>query len=195
MVRDISYKDEVVRKLGHILSGIIGIWLGMIVYRTYGIAALENLLFVGLLFSFSADVLRLELGFRIPGLAFLERKREHFTLHATTFALLGSLLALEFFEAKIALASIAMFFTGDAVAAMVGKKFGTIKLWKSKSLQGSTAMFIVSSLAGYIVLSQFWLGLAMAFAATFVELAVEKIDDSFAIIVFAGFVGQVLTLL
>lgn len=192
MVKDISYKQEVMRKLGHLFAGAFSLALGTALYRMYGLRSLETLLFVCLLFSFSADFLRLELGFRIPQLAFLERKRETFTLHATTFALLGSILALQFFDIRIAVASISMFFAGDAFAALVGKRFGKTKLWKSKSLQGSLAMLAVSLLAGYIVLGQFWLSLAMAVAATFVELAVEKIDDSFAIIVFAGLVGQVL---
>ena len=185
MVKDISYGNEVLRKIGHVGVGIAVITAGVFVHQQYGLDSVLALLFVATLFSFFADYVRLELKVRWKELAFLERQREVHTLHATTFTLLGALLALEFFEPRIALAAIAMFFFGDAAAAILGRTLKGPRLFGNKTWSGSSAMLVVSAGCAFILLDSIAVIIAMTLAATFVELIVEKIDDSFAIIVFA----------
>jgi len=195
MVRDIIYGHEVLRKLGHVLVGVTSLSAGFVVHKLFGMEAVSALLFIAVLFSFFADYLRLELNVRWRELRFLERQREMHTLHATTFTLLGALLALEFFDPVIAVTSISMFFFGDAAAAIVGRTVQGPKLFGNKTWSGSSAMLLVSAACAFLLLDSLLLIIAMALTATLVELIVEKIDDSFAIIVFAGFVGQVVSLL
>ena len=194
MVKDLSYKHEVYRKIVHITTGILTIGIGLWVERMYGIEIVKALLLVALLLSLFMEYFRMEMKFNVFILPFMQRKREIGKLHATTHTLIGALIAVAFFDRFVALAAIAMFFFGDAAAALVGRKFGKMKLWRKKSVSGSLSMFVVSLVIG-IWLLPFGVGAAMAATATLVEIMVEEIDDSLVIILFGGFVGHVLLLL
>ena len=194
MVKDLSYKHEVYRKTVHIITGVITIGAGLWVERVYGIEVVKALLLVALLFSLFVEYFRMELKVNVYILSFMQRKREIGQLHAITNALMGSLIALSFFDLNVAVAAIAMFFFGDAAAALVGRKFGRQKLWRKKTVIGSLAMFVISLAIG-VSLLPFWVGASMAVAATLVEIWAEAIDDSLVIILFGGFVGHVLLLL
>lgn len=191
MVKDLTYGEEVLRKILHVFMGIVSIGIGLWVEKTYGMDAVKGILLVALLFSLAIDYARNELRLNIYILPFLQRKREIGHLHAITHALMGALIALQFFDRDVVIAALAMFFFGDAAAALVGKKFGSWKLVGRKSLQGSVAMFVVSFVVGWLVVPV-PVAFAMATAATSSEALVNVIDDSLVIIVFAGFVGDVL---
>ncbi|MBI4145122.1 hypothetical protein HY493_02845 [Candidatus Woesearchaeota archaeon] len=191
MVKDLTYGEEVLRKILHMFTGIVSIGIGLWIEQAYGMAAVKGILLVALLFSLAIDYARNELGLNIYILPFLQRKREVGHLHAITHALMGALIALQFFNREVVIAALAMFFFGDAAAALIGKRFGTVKLVGKKSLQGSAAMFVVSALVGWLIVPM-PIAFAMAAAATFSEALVNIIDDSLVIIVFAGFVGDVL---
>lgn len=189
MVRDLTYREEVKRKIAHVSSGLIGVPFGLWIERAYGLDALMGVLFVALLIALVFDYFRNEFGVTIHLLKFLQRKREIRHLHAATLTLMATLISLIFFPRDVVLAALFMFFLGDAVAALVGKKWGRIKIG-NKSLEGSVAMLIVCLFVGWSLLP-FWPALAMAFTATFVEGIVDVLDDSLVIILVAGFVGHV----
>ena len=106
------------------------------------------------------------------------------------FVLAAALLANLFFPPFIAAASLAVMLTADAVAALIGRKFGRHKLANGKSLEG-TLCFIVT---GYIFLaivgmlsaanaSFYLLGIPAVILGATVELFTKqiKIDDNFTI--------------
>ena len=93
-----------------------------------------------------------------------------------------------FNDRYLVLASVYAWGVGDAFAALIGKQFGTHKIqWKfadsHKSVEGSAAMFITSTLAVCIVLlvrgglngaSCIVISAAAALACTFVELCTKN---------------------
>ena len=93
-------------------------------------------------------------------------------------------------DRAIGIASIFAWGPGDAAAALIGKKFGTIKIGRKhkKSLQGTIAMFVfsfASVMAVYMIYGKYNVGLTIlvalitaAVSAT-VELLVENGFDTF----------------
>jgi len=187
---DLTYREEILRKCTHVLAGVVGIPLALWIEATYGTAALQGTLLVVLMLSIFGDYLRNEVGVNVFYFRFLQRKRELKHLHAVTLALIAIIIALQFFQRDVVLASLLMFVFGDAAAAVVGKGFGRIRIRK-KSVEGSLAMLVISLAVGWVLLP-FWVALAMALAATLAEAAVEVMDDSLVILLFSSFVGDVL---
>lgn len=192
MVKDLSLKHELYRKIFHMLAGVAFVGVSLFIEQTYGLGLLLLAIFAALLVSLVADHLRVERGMRSKLFGFLERARERGRLHATTYAFIGALLAFLMFERDIAYAAIIMFFLGDAAAAMTGRLWGTSKFIGKKSRLGSGTMLVVSAIAGMAVTGSLLLGLSMALVATMVEALSDKMDDSFLIILFAGTAGQLL---
>ena len=104
--------------------------------------------------------------------------------------LAAALLVNVIFPAPVAAAALAVMLTGDAAAALVGRKFGKRKIVNGKSLEG-TVSFII---AGYIFLTltgicnqmplKFYLtGIVAVITGAVVELftAQLKLDDNFTI--------------
>lgn len=192
MVNDISLKNELYRKIFHMMAGVAFMSVALFIERSLGVSMLLRALFAALLVSLIADHLRIERGMKSKAFSFLERARERGRLHATTYTFIGALLAFLMFDRDIAYAAIIMFFLGDAAAAMTGRLWGTTKFIGKKSHIGSGTMLVVSAVVGMAVTGSFWLGLLMAAVATMIEALSDKMDDSFLIILFAGTVGQML---
>lgn len=104
--------------------------------------------------------------------------------------LAAALLVNLIFPCPIAAAALAVMLTGDAAAALIGRKFGKHKLVNNKSLEG-TVSFVI---AGYIFLAltalcnqmplNFYIaGIFAVIAGAAVELFTEqiKLDDNFTI--------------
>ena len=111
--------------------------------------------------------------------------------------LLAALLVNMIFPPFIAAASMAVMLTGDAAAALVGRKFGKHKIANGKSLEGTLSFIAV----GYIALSIvgiichapeifYLLGIFGVISSSIAELFTEqiKIDDNFTIPLTVGIV-------
>ncbi len=111
--------------------------------------------------------------------------------------LAAALLINLLFAPVIAAAALAVMLTGDAAAALIGRKFGRHKLVNGKSLEGFlsfilagytalTAVFFISQMPGNFYL---W-GLAGVVLAAVVELFQKqlKLDDNFTIPLAVGIV-------
>ncbi len=79
----------------------------------------------------------------------------------------------------------------DPAASLVGKKWGTYKLWKQKSLAGSAAFFgvaLVCSALGFGLLAGLPWGLSVGFGAVVAlttavtELLSDRLDDNFTVL-------------
>ncbi len=108
-----------------------------------------------------------------------------------TYFIFSVLLCIYIFEKNVAIVCIFFMILGDTAAALVGTRWGRIKLIGKKSLEGSAACFLTC-----VVIALFWLnpiiGLTGAFVATVVELLPLKIDDNFTVPLISGTVMQLM---
>ena len=101
------------------------------------------------------------------------------------------------FSPVIAAASLAVMLTGDAAAALIGRKFGKHKAVNGKSYEGFAAFIVAGSIAVSVIWSiigmpgkvYFW-GVLAVTASAIVELFQKqlKLDDNFTIPLTAGIV-------
>ena len=118
------------------------------------------------------------------------REHESFSFTGSTFVLVGSLCTYYLFEPNIAAAALSFLLLGDAAAAIVGKAFGSYRLF-GKSFEGFVAMLAVSWLIGIVFVSP-TLAAYGAVAAAIVEFLPIPLDDNLRIPLTAG---AVMTLL
>ncbi|HBQ21292.1 MAG: hypothetical protein A2Z91_01885 [Deltaproteobacteria bacterium GWA2_38_16] len=118
------------------------------------------------------------------------RKRELFSVSATTPFILSSFIVISFFPKPIALLSLACLALGDVAANIVGIKFGKDKIVEGKSLQGSLACFSVCFLltfafiVNYSLISEYatLICLIGGLVPTVAEIISSKtLDDNFLI--------------
>ena len=104
-----------------------------------------------------------------------------------TWVFISSTLTIAIFPKEIAVISLVYMSLGDAIASLVGRKYGKMKFY-NKTIEGSLAGLIVCILSGYLI--QITLPLVVvfsgAFAAMFIELMPIPIDDNLSVPLFAG---------
>jgi dolichol kinase len=107
----------------------------------------------------------------------------------------GVLVCLLLFEREVTLASIAILSVGDPAAAVIGQRWGRIRIGK-KSLEG-TISFFTGAVAAGMVFQGFWPSLSMATLSTgaligaVVELLPLNIDDNLLLPLAAGVAMEV----
>jgi len=119
----------------------------------------------------------------------LVRDHERHNLLGSTYVLLASLLCAYAFDRPIAIVSMGFLVVGDAVAAIVGRRFGRTKVF-GKTLEGSLACF-----GSCIVVALLYPGdpftwrmiLGGALTATAFELMPIPLDDNLRISLSGGF--------
>lgn len=127
----------------------------------------------------------------------LPAKRKRLVLNGATWMCVAAALVAILFDEPIAAAGLVMLMVGDGVAAVVGRKYGTLRYPNSpKSLQGSLAFFVVAcvgclpllgSLWGHPPVSMLQIG-AGALAATIVEALPIPINDNLRVPLVASLV-------
>jgi len=157
------------------------------------------------------EYVRLELGKKMPLLSLFIRSKESYRMYGAVYFMIASIITLAVFDFRIALAALLMATFGDIAAALIGKKYGTTLIYRSKTWAGCIAGFVVNSLVGFIVLTNaydilirtsitatnaynIYIILGMAVTATLVETLADELDDNLLIPIFAGFAGQVIKL-
>mmetsp|Transcript_28363 Transcript_28363/g.46604 ORF Transcript_28363/g.46604 Transcript_28363/m.46604 type:complete len:283 (+) Transcript_28363:67-915(+) len=80
----------------------------------------------------------------------IARPNELHSLSGVSFFMIGNWLAIVFFPPRIAICALLFMILGDMSAALFGISFGNIKIGK-KSLEGTTAMFVVCFFIGFNV--------------------------------------------
>jgi dolichol kinase len=185
-----TYGDEIRRKLIHLSSGAfpVAYWL---TDRPFMLRVLVPLVVVAIV----AETLRhWSPGFR----AFIDRwlgriirQAEAHTLTGATYVTLAALLTIVLFEKPIAITALLFLAVSDALASLVGIRFGRARFF-GKSLAGSTAFFVSAGVISLLVLSATPLiALAGALVGTVVEAVPLKIggyrlDDNLSIPLIAG---------
>ncbi len=177
---------EIRRKIVHLATLIIPIGYGLTSEST-----VLTFLIPFFLLYLTVDLLR---HFH-PGMASLFKKyffgrvlreEEGPNLMGSTYFLFASILTVLLFPRPIAVASLLILILSDTAAALIGKGFGKIPLFK-KSLEGSIAFFFSSLLIVWIYpgLDRFSGSLA-ALGATVIEALPIPLDDNLTIPLFAG---------
>ena len=206
-----SFRKELARKFVHFLS-ISVLFVYFIIADLFSRQlALLILVFVLVVFL-EIEYIRIEIGNRIPLLNkilnYYRREKEREKLGGDVFFLIGAIVVLSVFDLRIAMAAILMTIFGDLAAALIGSRFGKhyLSFLKNRAWEGIIAEFFVDLIAGavvFFVISGFsvytfqpWsIILVMSLVATFVETIIYKMDDNLLIPVFAGFSGQIISLL
>ncbi len=204
---DITYRQEIFRKLIHLCSLSIPIIYAFITRQTA----------IVILACLFVPVLVIDLARHwIPPLERLVRRifgnmmRKHeldehrILLNGATYVLLSALLCVLIFPKIVAITAFAVLIVSDISSALFGRKFGKRK-FLDKSLEGTTAFWISSWLVVGVVwaLTQApWQYAATGIVATFIGGIVEaasirlRMDDNFSIPLSTGIVlwGMIMAL-
>jgi len=189
-------KLELRRQVAHVLTGTAIVLLLKLQLLNAGI------LFVVFIFGGLLSILLRY--YRIPFidriLLFFERPEDlkNFPGKGSFFLVLGSLLAVQFFQHDIALAAISIMAVGDAITTVIGRYFGKIKnpINPNKHLEGTLIAIIASTFAAFFFVSfpvAFFGSVAgMIFESVTVRYISQIVDDNVIIPVVAGVVMTIL---
>jgi len=123
---------------------------------------------------------------------FLIRPRENKGFSGATTIVLAGLLVYLLFDLKVAAASMIIIVIGDTSAAVIGRRFGRIKI-RNKSLEGTLA-FIAASALVVILAPDLPYGVAFVgvLIGALVELLPLYIDDNITVPLASGALMQML---
>ncbi len=181
----IPFRAEVARKALHLLALVVPfgmLWLG----KTWSVA----LLVPAALLAIGADVLR----FRSEGFArfinrifgFMMRPEEippvgePVRINGASWVLISAAVLAFIFPIRLAVPAFVMFMIADAVAALVGRRWGTHR-WPriNRTMEGSAAFMV----GGLLVMAAFpgvtlWVGAVGIVAACLAELYTGPFNDN-----------------
>ena len=181
---------EIQRKITHFIGLVIPILyhyidnkqlvVGILAFVTWLLLCFEILRYV------FPDFSSLLLKFISPILRSHEKQGK---ILGSTYFVTSSLLSIVFFPQEIAVASITFLVLGDLFAAIIGKKWGRMKIFSGKSFEGSLACFIICFFVSILVIRiKPVVGFFGAIAATIFELVPIGIDDNLTMPLTSGFV-------
>jgi len=86
------------------------------------------------------------------------------------------------FPIKIIVTIYVAFMLGDASAALIGKFYGKVKIYKSKTIGGFLACFITGLFVSFVILgSDIFLIFIISLLISLLELFVDKLDDNLVV--------------
>ena len=204
---EISFYNEFKRKATHLVALVIPIgyfllpkFLSLVILTPFALG------------SIVIDIIRLK---RLPLHGFLNqligpmlREHEDSNFTGSSYILTASVLSILLFDKSAAITSISFIILGDIAAALIGRKYGKLKInWglarsdvetgqnlsKKKTFEGSWACLFMCTLVALIVPGlPLWIGIVGAFVATVVEAMPIHIDDNFSVPLISGLVMHVL---
>ena len=183
------------RKFIHILIGIVLLAIGYAVHYIYGDTILATSIFRLLMLSIILDIFRVEFNCDFFLYTVFAKEKEQKSFTAITFGLLAVLLCLLLYGFPLTLAAVSMAHFSDAMAAIIGIKFGRHRFKNGKSWEGSLASLATNLLIGYFLIGAWYIFVPMALVATLTELVLTHLDDNFVVPLFTGAVGKVLLFL
>ena len=195
------FRHELYRKLIHLSS----LWIPALIYLARpGIAiALFSVLLAGDALIEYGNYKKWRWARRTFGHLFYktlrnkERVRTHFQVTGSMYVLTAAIVCTMLFSKEVAVVALSIMLISDTCAALFGRAYGLRKLYKNKSLEGTTAFF-VSALGVMIILNPLYpvtyAGIIAAAAATLAEIYEDKIeiDDNLSIPLFVGIILSIL---
>jgi dolichol kinase len=188
----ISWKGELCRKGIHLAS--LSIPAGFFIFNP---GVVKACLIVAATISLIFDLARIfgdgfTKKFLDSVFGFIIRPREEKRLSGSTTILAAALAVYFIYDLKIAAASMTIIVIGDTAAAIIGRRFGRIK-FKNKSLEGTLAFVVFSSLGVYLIPDlAFQIGFIGAIIGAFIEALPVPIDDNITVPLIAGGAMQLL---
>ncbi len=193
----ISYRQEWLRKLIHFSSLWMPLCYALTDRQTTGVA-------IGVVM---AIVLTVELFWhRLPitgriyerlfGRMLRTHEKQGRKLSGASYTLIAGFVCIWCFDEPIAMAALLILVIADALAALIGRRFGNIPL-AGKSLQGTAAFFACALVITGAVAHTYaqpptflWVGLLASLAATLAELYSKRfsLDDNLTIPISYGIV-------
>ncbi len=184
MMRQRVSPMQVYRKVWHISF----LWAPVAYYYWLDNRTAVILSLLALAFFFVLDLIRLnwsrgnEVAYR--HFSWLLREGERKGFNTSIYFALSCLICALFFEKRVTVLCIALLCVGDPIAAIVGTRYGTLRIL-NKSLQGSLACFVACFLVAQVLFDPviaFW----AAVTATFFELVSSRLNDNLSIPIFTG---------
>lgn len=198
---DKSYKKEVYRKSIHLSS----LWIPALIYFAHpGLSiTLFSLLFISDAILEYGNYKRWKWARKTFGSLFFktlrnkETKHVRFQVSGSLYVLLAAIACTLLFSKPIAVIAMTVMLISDTTAALVGKACGTRKIYRNKSLEGTTAFFLSALFINmfYEPIFHFTYASVLAcIAATVAEVYEDKIeiDDNLSIPLFVGIILTIL---
>ena len=196
-----SFKKELARKLIHLSS----LWIPALIYFVQPSISIIvfSAIFVGDVILEYGNYKKWRWARRTFGLLFFktlrnkERIRTKFQVSGSMYVLAAAIICTLLFSKPIAAIALTVMLISDTCAALFGKAFGTRKLYKSKSLEGTVAFFLSALLINMLYEPVFhftYAGVIACAAATLAEMFEDKleIDDNLSIPLFVGIILSLL---
>ncbi len=200
---DKSLKKEFYRKAIHLSS----LWIPLVIYLTHpGVSvALFALLLAGDVILEYANYKKYPWARQLFGKVFAktlrnkETVRVRFQATGSMYVLAAAIVCTILFSKPIAVIALSVMLVSDTAAALFGKAYGTRRLYKDKSLEGTAAFFLSALLVNMLCAPIFPFNVASVIAclsATLAEMFEDKleIDDNFSIPLVVGIVLTFLNL-
>ena len=187
--------NEIKRKLIHFITILLPI--------LYGYLPRGEMLYIsgGLLFlALMVEVLRFRWKpfsiFFYRLLSNLLRDNEKQGLTGATYIFLGIFLCLLLYDKWIAQAVMLFIIISDSFSAVVGKLWGTHKVYAEKTLEGCLAYLVTSLIIVYFIReNNILIGFAGVIASLLAEIFITRIDDNVTVAIIGGGTMQLLCLL
>ncbi len=192
---DKSLKKEFYRKGIHLSS----LWIPLVIYFMHPgfCVSMFALLLLGDVALEYDNYKKYPWARQIFGALFAKTLRNKETVHArfqatgSMYVLAAAILCTILFSRPVAVIALSVMLVSDTAAALFGKAYGSRKLYKNKSLEGTTAFFMSALLVNMVLSPIFPFNVASVIAclaATFAEMFEDKldIDDNFSIPLVVG---------
>ena len=180
---DFDYNRELPRKLLHLSSSIIPLSI-LFLSKEFILTVLAVIGFIFVLI----DWLRIKQNKLVTKyynniFQFMTRDKESNTLTGASYIFIVSLIVIYFCDKTVAFIALMMMSIADSLAALIGKKYGSVIVYKNKTLEGSIAFFLSSVLIVTLVPDvSLHASIIAIFACTVGEVfSNDFIDDNFSI--------------
>lgn len=180
---DIPYTSELGRKALHIAALVIPGWI-LFFGKPVALWTFGGLLLVVLIADVSRHRVRWVHRAVYKGFGGLMRDKEvpefggHIALNGATWMLIGTVICLLVFPGEIAAIAMAIVISGDAAAAVIGRRWGRTRFGSSpKTLEGSFAFVVVGWIIGlcFVVFSGFSINFGILLGIVVLAAIVEAL--------------------
>lgn len=178
------------RRLYHVVSGLLLVYVISQLNRKWGVVLASVLLSIAIIIETARLIFPVFNSLFIRCFSQLLRQEEKRKPTGSGYYLAGVLLSLLLFKKEFAMFSMVVLAVGDPSASTIGKNWGRHRI-KQKSLEGSMA-FLITTIAAGLIFQRLSGGLSFvtiitgAAAGTITELISSKLDDNFTIPVIAS---------
>ena len=196
-----NLKKELYRKSIHLSS----LWIPLFIYFVHpGVSIVFfSLLFVGNVLIEYGNYKKYPWARRTFGSLFFRMLRNKETTHGkfqvsgSLYVLLAAIACTLLFPQPVAVFSLSVMLISDTSAALFGKAYGTRKLYKNKSLEGTVAFFLSALIVNMLcepIYHFTYAGVIACAAASFAEMFEDKleVDDNLSIPLVVGTVLVIL---